>query len=179
MAELIIAGAGLMAAGHLQGGRAAEKEGQAAYKMGLYNQQVQEREARAIEQKTAFESLQQARRGRRAVGKARAYAATRGAVTGEGAAADIVDEQYAEMELENMLIGYEGRMQAGRARQKGKLDVYRGRMAKRRGRQAKKASYIKAGATLLTGFGAAHMYGAGGTGQLTPGGKATFISSPH
>ena len=171
MATLV--GMGLMAAGQIQQGRAAEKEGSAGYKMGLYNKEVQEREARAIEQKASFDSLRQAKRARQKYGEAVVSAATRGAMPGEGAAADIPDEQLAELELENMLIGYEGRKGAARARHQGELDLYEGILAKRRGKQAKKAAYISAGASILTGFA---MSGIGGdTGQLTNTGKATQL----
>jgi hypothetical protein len=141
--------------------------------MGLYNQQVQEREARAIEQKAAFDSLRQAKRARQTVGEARVSAATRGAVPGEGAPADIVTEQIAELELENMLIGFEGRKAAARARRQGELDVLAGIAAKRRGKTAKRAADISAGATLLGGFATAFP-GSGG-GQLTDTGKATML----
>ena len=169
----MIAGTSLMAAGQIQQGRAAEKEGSAAYKMGLYNKEVQEREARAIEQKASFDSLRQAKRARQEYGKAIVSAAGRGAMPGEGAAAAIPDETLAELELENMLIGYESRTQAARARRKGELDLYEGILAKKRGKQAKKAAYISAGASILTGFA---MSGIGGdTGQLTKTGKATTL----
>ena len=169
MATLV--GMGLMAAGQIQQGRAAEKEGSAGYKMGLYNKEVQEREARAIEQKASFDSLRQAKRARQKYGEAVVSAATRGAMPGEGAAAAIPDEQLAELELENMLIGYEGRKGAARARHQGELDLYEGILAKRRGKQAKKAAYISAGASILTGFASM----GGDTGKLTNTGKATQL----
>lgn len=163
MAQLLIAaGAGTMAAGQIQKGRAAEREGSTAYKIGLYNRDVQEREARAIEQKTRFESLRQAKEARRIRGKLRTKIAASGAEMGTGAAFDLEEEQLAELELENLLIGYEGGQRAARVRRQGEMDVVAGIMAKKRGKAAQKASYIEAGSTILTGFGMAGSFGGGG-----------------
>lgn len=152
MAGLILGGAGLKAASEIQAGRTARAEGSTAFKFALFNQQVQEREAQAIEQKAAFDSLRQEKRARKIRGSLRTELAASGAVLGEGVTADLEQEQLAELELENMLIGFEGRKGAARAREKGKLDVLRGLQAKRRGKAAERASRIKAGTTLLTGF---------------------------
>jgi len=160
----------LMAGGQIMEGRAAEKEGSAAYKMGLYNQEVKEREARAIEQKTRLDSLRQAKNARRIMGSLRTKLAASGAELDTGATAALEDEQFAELEYENMLIGYEGMKAADRARQEGRMYATQGIMAKKRGRMARKASYIKAGTSLLSGFNP----GGGGDG-LTNTGKATML----
>ncbi len=145
----------LIAAGQIQQGREAAAEGRSAFKIGLFNQAVQEREAQAIEQKAAFEGVRQAKAGRRIRGALRTQLATSGAELGTGVTASLEAEQIAELELENALIGFEARKGAKRARRKGELDVIAGKQAKRRGRAAKRASFIKAGGTLLTGFATA------------------------
>ncbi|MBN2591589.1 MAG: hypothetical protein JXA96_17115 [Sedimentisphaerales bacterium] len=155
MAQLLLAGAGMKATGEIMAGRAAEKEGLTAYKIGLYNQQVKEREARAIEQKTRLDSFRQAKFSRQKMGALRTQIAASGAEMGTGAAEALENEQFAELELENMLIGYEGSQQAARARQQGQIYVTEGIMAKKRGRMARKLSYLQAGSTLLSGFAAA------------------------
>ena len=84
------------------------------------------------------------------------------------------EEQLAELELENLLIGHEGRVQAGRARSQAELDRLSGKLAKKRGKAARTASYLQAGGTLLAGFGMAGVGGGGGTAS-----KGFQWSSPH
>jgi len=157
MARLIIAGAGLMAAGQIQAGREAAAEGRSAEKIDNYNAILQEREARAIMQKAKFESVRQAEAARRK----RAELALWRAGTGATGSELLEAEQEAELELENLLIGYEGRLGAARARSQAELDRLSGKFAKQRGKAARKASYFQAGSTILQGFGVAGMYGKG------------------
>jgi len=173
MAELIIAGTGLMAAGQIQEGREAAAVGRSESRMHAYNAALQEREAQAIEQKAKFESWRQAKEARRIRGKLRTQIAASGATLEEGAPLLLEEEQLAELELENLLIGYEGRKKAARARSQAELDRLSGRLAKQRGKAARKASYFRAGGTLLTGFGMAGMYP---KAPSLPGtAKATFL----
>lgn len=158
--------AGLQATGQIQQGRAARKAGSDAFKMGLFNQQVQEREAQAIEQKAKFDQLQQEKEARRIRGSLRTQLAASGAELGVGATAALESEQLAKLELENMLIGFEGRKGAARARRQGEMDVIAGRQAKRRGKAAERASRIKAGTTLLTAFATAGVGGGMTDAQL-------------
>ena len=155
MGALIIAGASLMAAGQIQAGREAAATGKSQQNIANYNAALMEREAEATKQKAAFESLRQAKEARRIRGKLRTQLAGAGAALFEGAPEKLEEEQAAELELENLLIGYEGRVQAGRARSQAELDRLSGRLAKQRGKAARKASYLQAGGTLLTGFGIA------------------------
>jgi len=145
---------GILAAAQIQQGRHAYAQGRSEEKINLYNAALQEREAQAIEQKTKYESWRQAKEARRIRGKLRTQLAASGAVIGEGAPELLEEEQLAELELENLLIGYEGRKKAGRARSQAELDRLSGKLAKGRGKMARRASYIRAGQTLLMGFGA-------------------------
>jgi len=158
MGALIIAGAGLMAAGQIQAGREAAAAGRSQQNIDNYNAALMEREAQAIEKKAKFESLRQAKEARRIVGRLRTQLAGAGAELGEGAPLKLEEEQLAELELENLIIGYEGRVQAGRARSQAELDRLAGKLAKQRGKAARTASYLQAGGTLLTGFGVAGLY---------------------
>lgn len=161
MAGLMIAGAGLMAAGQIQQGREVAAAGRSKSRIDNYNAALMERQAEAIEQKTRFESWRQAKEARRIRGKLTTELAASGAMLGEGAPELLEEEQLAELELENLLIGYEGRVEAGRATSQAELDRLSGRLAKKRGKAARKASYFRAGGTLLTGFGMAKLYNKG------------------
>lgn len=167
---LLLIGTGAMAAGQIQAGREAAATGKSQQNMANYNAALMEREAEAIKQKTKFESLRQVKEGRRIRGKLRTQLAASGAELGEGAPLKLEEEQLAELELENLLIGYEGRKQAARAMSQAELDRLSGRLAKQRGKAARKASYLQAGGTLLTGFGMADV---GGGASNTA--KATYL----
>ena len=157
---LIIAGTTVAAAGAIQAGRVAEAQGRSAQRMAEYNAAIQEREALALKQKAGFESKRQAARGARIKSALTAKIAAAGGL-GSPVAADLAAEQAAELELENLLIGYEGEIGAQRALSKAELDRLQGKISRQRGKAARKASYFRAGSTLLTGFGQAGAYGGG------------------
>ena len=147
-------GAGISAAGQLQAGRAAEAEAQSRQNIANYNAAVMAQEAKARETKSLFEQQQQAKRAIRAKGALTARIAKAGGL-GSPVAADLAAEQAAELELENLLIGFEGQVGAQRALSQAELDRLQGRVSRQKGRTLKQASRIGAGATLLTGFGTA------------------------
>ena len=156
---LLIAGITTTTVGAIQGGRAAAAQAKSEQRIADYNALVMEREAKAIEQKTRFDLRRHAEHARRTKGKLVTKLAGSGAVMGEGTTLALEDEQIAEMELENMLIGYEGGRYAAKARAKGALDTISGRAARLRGKSARTASYYQAGGSLLTGFGQASQAG--------------------
>lgn len=148
------AGTAVSAVGQLQAGRAAETEAESAQRIANYNAAIQEQEAKAVKQKVTFEQQRQAEAAAREKSKLRARLAASGALPGPGQEL-LIEEQAAELELENLLIGYEGEVAAGRAMSQAELDRLSGRLAKKRGKAAKRAGFVKAGTTLLTGFGTA------------------------
>lgn len=153
MAPLLIAGGvGLAVAGKVQEGRVARAEGKSAQNIANFNAAVQEREAEAERQKARFEQTRQAKRGVRVKSAQRAAIATAGGL-GSPVAADLAAEQAAELELENLLIGFEGEVLAKRAESQAELDRLQGRLFKKRGKNIERAKQIGAGTTLLTGFG--------------------------
>lgn len=149
---LMLWGTGLAAAGQLQAGRAAESEAQSRQNIANYNAAVMEQEAKARETKSLFEQQQQAKRARRVKGTLTARIAKAGGL-GSPVAADLAAEQAAELELENLLIGYTGQVGAQQALSQAQLDKVQGRLFAQKGVTKRRASEIGAGATLLTGFG--------------------------
>lgn len=148
----MIAGVGVKAFGQMQAGKAAYAEAQSERQMAAYNAAIQEREARAIEQKTIFEQQRQAEAAARTQSTLRARLAASGALMGVGTPLLIQEEQAAESELEMALIGYTGMVEAERARSQAEIDRLSGEYAMQRGRAGRTAGYIGAGTTLLTGF---------------------------
>lgn len=170
----LAAGVGLMAAGQVQAGRAAEAEAKSAQNIANYNAAVMEQQAKAIEQKARFEQVRQAKAAERVSSRLKALLGVSGARIGEGTPLLLQAEQAAELELESLLIGFEARTEATRARTQATLDRLQGKLFRQRGKAAKQAGYIGAGATLLTGFGTAGGFGGGG-GGFTKEGLATTL----
>jgi hypothetical protein len=148
-----VAGTGLAAAGALQAGRAAAAEGKSAQNIQDFNAAIAENEAKAIEQKARFEGIRQAKEAARIRSTLRARLGISGARTDIGAPVLLAEEQAAESELEGFLIGAEARAKAGRKRSEAESARLQGKIFRERGRQARTASFLKAGGTLLTGFG--------------------------
>lgn len=161
---LLIGGTVVSALGQLQAGAAAEAEMQSAQNIANFNAAVMDREAEARRQKATFEQQQQAKRAARVKSALTAGIAAAGGL-GSPVAADLAAEQAAELELENLLIGYEGEVGAQQALSQAELDRLQGRLFRQKGKTLRQASYFRAGSTLLTGFGTVgSMRGGGGGG---------------
>lgn len=158
----------------LSGAKGLRATGKSAQNIAEYNAQVAEQEAKAIKARAAFAQKRQAKR---AAAIKSALTAKLGAVGGLGSpvAVDLAAEQTAELELENLLIGFEGEVGAQKALTQAELDRLAGRLARQRGKSAARAANIQFGtqvATLLTGFGG----GGDGGRTITPGGGAGFTT---
>jgi len=149
----MVAATALTAAGQIQGGRAAEAEAKSAANMSEYNAKVQEQEARAIEQKSRFDSIKQAEAGERYMSSLQANIGASGS-SGMGTPLLIQAKSAEELELENLLIGYEGQVGSQRALSQAAQDRMQAKIYKQKGKNAKTAGYIGAGTSLLSGFGA-------------------------
>jgi hypothetical protein len=175
---LIAGGISLLVAGQLQEGRAAAAEGESAQNIQNYNAAVAESEAKAIEEKGKFEGIRQVREAARIQSALRARLGVSGVRTDIGAPVLLAEEQAAESELAGFLIGAEARAKAGRARSEATLAKLQGKLFRERGRQARTAAFMKAGGTLLTGFGlaggAAPAGGLPKVGTVTPEAGASF-----
>ena len=151
---LIAAGVGVMAAGQIQAGRAAEAQAKSAQNLAEFNAAVEEREAQAQRDKARFAQKRQAKRATEIKGKLIAGMAAAGGL-GSPVAADLSAEQAAELELENLLLGFEGEVLAKRSESQAEIDRLAGRSVKLKGKAKKRASRFSAASTLLTGFGTA------------------------
>lgn len=145
-------GTGMQAYGSYAQGKAADAESGAQARMAQYNAAVAERDARAREDKTKFDQLRQRRQGRRIMGALRAKLGAAGAVMSEGAPLAVLSDQAFELELENALIGIEGRTEAERYRSQAAFDQAQAGIYKAKGKAARTAGTIGAGTSLLQGF---------------------------
>lgn len=147
----------------LSGAAALRTEGASAQNIANFNAAVAKQEAEAQRKRGGFAQKRQVKRGAEIKS---ALIAKIGAAGGIGApvAADLIGEQAAELELENILIGFEAEVAAGRAESQAELDVLSGKLARKRGKAAARVASIrfgkqlattpigKKGGTLLTGF---------------------------
>lgn len=148
----LIASTAIGVFGQIRAGQAAEAEAESQQNIANYNAQVQEREAKAIEQRTALAQRRQAEAAARQLSTLEAGIGAAGAVTTAGAPLMLQAKQASESELENLMIGYTGRERAVAARTQARLDIAQGKLAKQRGKAKARGRYIGAGTTLLSGF---------------------------
>lgn len=141
---LLLAGTAVSAYGQYQSGKAAAQEQN-------YNALLQEREAKATEQKTRLEQQRQAESASRQRAELASKLSASGAVTTAGAPLMIMSEQAIEHDIESQMIGYEGR-EAAAASRAGAA------MSRIKAKNARTAGNIGAGSTLLHGFGSAMTY---------------------
>lgn len=139
----------------LSGAKGIRAAGKSAQNIAEYNAAVAEQEARAVREKAAFGQKRQAKRAVEIRSALTAKVATVGGL-GSPVAADLAAEQAAELELENLLIGFEGEVGAQRALSQAELDRLQGRLARQKSKAAARAANIQfgtqVGTTLLTGF---------------------------
>lgn len=153
----------------LSGAKGLRVAGKSAQNIANFNAQVSEQRAKAERAKAAFGQKRQAKRG---VAAKSALVAKLGEGLTSPVAADLIAEQAAEIELENLLIGFEGEVAAEQAESQAVLDRLQGKLAKQRGKSAARAANVQLGtqiATLgfLSGFG-----GGGGTAGAGAGTSA-------
>lgn len=145
----------------LSGAKSLRTQAKSAQNIANYQADVAEQEAKALRAKAAFEQRRQAERAERIKGSLLAKIAGAGGL-GSPVAADLAAEQAAELELENLLIGYEGEVGAKRAESQAELDRLQGKLYRQKGKAAARQANIQFGMQLgsfLTGFGG------GGTGK--------------
>lgn len=155
----------------LSGAKGLRAQGKSEQNIAEFNAQVAEQAAIAAKSKAAFAQKRQAKKG---VAIQSALEAGLGKAGGIGSpvAADLIGEQAEELELENLLLGFEGEVLASQAESQAELDRLQGKLAKQRGKSAARAANIQFG-TQLAVLGA--VAGAGGGGvRLNPTG--TFAS---
>ena len=122
----------------------ALRQGQAQRQLGEYNAALMEREARAREQKAAFDEKRQREQARQFEARQRLGAATSGGELLDFS--DVIGYSAEQAEIDAMAIRYGGQVGASAARSQATMDRMSGRMREREG-------YYRAGSTLLTAAG--------------------------
>ncbi len=142
----------------LSGAGGLRAEGKSAQNIANFNAAVAEQQAKAEREKAAFASKRQAKKAAEIEAGLTAKIAKAGGL-GSPVAADLAAEQAAELELEQLLIAFEGEVLAGKAETQAELDRLQGRLLKQRGKSAARRANVQFGmqagmlaAPFLTGF---------------------------
>lgn len=175
-AALLIAGGGLMAYSAIREGQIAAAQGSFEKKLAIANQQALERQAKAEREASRFEEKREARKRKIVMATQRAAVAKSG-IGLAGATLSVLADTAFQFSLSRNLILRRGLMRGRELKQRGQIELAKGRWAKTMGTQARRLSYIKAGASILGSVGMAGMFsGGGGYGgggwagtQTTPG----------
>ena len=142
----------MAAVGDIYGGMVGASEAKSQANIANYNAQVQENEAKAVEQKTIMESQDQAAESARKLSTMKANIGASGVVSTEGSPLLAMATQAVEFAKQNQRIGHEGVVQMQRHKTQANLDRTQAKIYKQKAKNIKTASYIKAGTSLLTGF---------------------------
>lgn len=164
---LLIAAAVVQAVGSVQQGKMAAAQGRAQMDAANYNARMKEIEAGITREQANAREEQQRRQARQVLGKQRAAVAQAGIGMG-GSALDIMEQSAALAELDALTIRYEGDLKARGLLAEAEFDKYSGQVAMAMGKAQKKAAYVSAGASLLSGAAGAYKYGGFGTQSPAP-----------
>ena len=143
----------------LSGAKGIRAEGKNQQRVSEYQAQVEEQQAKAEEMRSQFDQMQQAKEAERIKSSTVAKIGAAGG-SGSPVAIDINLEQAKELELENLLIGYEGMVKSQRHKNQAELDRLQGKLAYQAGKNAARRANIGFGIQLAS-F-AVPMMGGGG-----------------
>ena len=167
-------GTGMAAYGQYQQNQAAEAQIKSQENIANFNAKVAEQQAEAERQRvTGFASKRQAK-------KAAEIRSSLTAKLGEGlgspVAGDLAAEQASELELENLLIGFEGEVKARRHENQAQLDILQGKLAKQKGKSAARGAKVQFGVQ-LAGMAAGETSFLKGFGTRTLAGNQAAIKA--
>jgi hypothetical protein len=165
---LVAASTAMTAVGTIQQGQAAAAQGRAQQQAQQYNAIVKQQNAALARQQAGAREEQQRRQARQLMGQQSAALAQAGIGLG-GSALDIEEQSAVRAELDALTIAYEGELQATGMLAAAQQDIYQGEAARAAGANAQSASYVSAGASLLSGAASYGYYtGVGGAKEIAP-----------
>jgi hypothetical protein len=164
----IVASTAMTAVGTIQQGQAAAAQGRAQQQAQQYNAIVKQQNAALARQQAGAREEQQRRQTRQVLGQQRAALAQAGIGMG-GSALDIEEQSAVRAELDALSIAYEGDLQASGLLAAAQQDIYMGEVAKARGDNERTASYVSAGASILSGAASYGAYRGGFAGSPSGG----------
>ncbi len=150
---MALIGGGMAAGGKILGGffGANQKKNEAA--IAKYNAAVMRNQAESIRMRTKFQQERTAEESARIEGELRSSIGGAGIVSTQGAPLLALALQKSEADLQNYLIGYEGRLEAAQAENKALEFDMQKRWARIGARQAVVGGFLGAGASVGQGWG--------------------------
>ncbi|KKM71497.1 hypothetical protein LCGC14_1430020 [marine sediment metagenome] len=151
MSTLLLVGAGaLKAFSELKKGQIAKAQGKFTEQITIRNQQALERQRTAELEAADIESSRIARKEKIFLARQIAVAGKSG-VGIAGATLSVLADAAAQFSLDRNLALRRGLIRGRELRERGKIQLAKGRFAFGLGKQAKKLSFVKAGASILGG----------------------------
>lgn len=160
LGAMLAASAAVSAVGAIQQGMAAQAQAKAAQGAAEYNATIKRQQAASELQQANAREEQQRRGTRQVLGQQRAALAQAGIGMG-GSALDIEEQSADRAELDALTMRYEGDLRAKGLLAAAEGAEYEGRAAIAAGQNAMTASYLSAGASLLSAAGSYKYYSAG------------------
>lgn len=141
----------------LSGAKGLRAEGRSKQNIANFNAEVAEQQAKAELIRSGFNQQRQAEEAERIKSTLRAEIGAAGGA-GSPVEVDLTLEQAAELDLENLLIGFEGEVLAGRLKSQATLDRLQGELFRQSGKSAARRANIQfatqiATVAFLAGFG--------------------------
>jgi hypothetical protein len=133
---------------NLSGAKGIRAQGKNQQTIENFKAEVAEAEGEAALIRSGFDQMQQAKEAERIKSSLSAGLGAAGA-TGSPVAIDLTKEQAAELELENLLIGFEGETANLRAESQAKLDRLQGQLAKSSAKSAARRANVGFGLQLV------------------------------
>ncbi len=152
VSPLLIAGIAMSTAGAAYSGISAYQQGQAESAQNKYNAELEQQHAKEIEKATEVKQQRQAEEAARAMSTMEAGMGKAGIVSTAGTPLMIQAKQASELELQNLMIGYEGGIEAGQARSQAEIYKMKSKAARQAGMSGLISGGLTAGGTLLAGF---------------------------
>ena len=134
----------------LSGAKGIRAQGRSEQNIANFNAEVAEQQAESELIKSGFEQQRQAKEAEKIKSALQADIGAAGGL-GSPVAVDLEFEQAEELELENLLIGFQGEVASQRLKSQATLDRLQGQLARQSSKSAARAANIRFG-TQLVGF---------------------------
>ena len=155
VAGIALGAAGLASSayGQVRAGQAAAAQAKGQEAMAAYNARVQQQEAEMAAQQSIYRQNLHNREMSRQQSSLLASLSASGADPSAGTPLLIQAMQASEAEMDRLMIAYQGQIASGRALSQGNMDRLQANIYGQRAKNEATAGYLKAGTSLLTGFG--------------------------
>lgn len=150
-AALIASGAGLMAAGQIKQGKLAETQGRVERDIAIMNAREMEKEAESRKEAAAMEEERIALQQNMFIGSQLARIGKGGIAIGEGSSLDSLADSAYQFALDRALTLRAGTLQSSSLKRQATLTKIQGSWAAKYGKEMKRAAYLQAAGTILSG----------------------------